>query len=675
MLGIPEGKTMSTGAKSMAQLSLTAQFDDLARFSSSVVQHGAYEQELIKLLKSLEEYQAKYGAAQTQLKKYHTELISKDKELKIQEKKLANVRYCLSRETIEKEKIQKQRDALIKKFQVVKEFFLEEEEGQVNTNGMNGITANGHRRERLLSALDNIPQLETVAEGDTDDEALDYDKTEDELHSRGASFAGNLSKRRASSRGGNKSNRDVNKSGREGNKSTRETSVKEVVSKERPNESKRGRYEVELRDFDTDIPDVNMDDADEAVEDMNDKIAELNGMTPVSSPDIVVPTQSTPNLKRTQESVASVKSSTSRRASLRRFQSEKRLETRKHTWQRKKNFKPSEKCSLCSENIRFLGEIFKCSDCLVVGHTHCKSKCDAPCIPMINKSVSRRGVKPALNDFVSESERPKVPALIYHCIKEIERRGMKEEGLYRLSGSRKEIDTLKDLILNGKNGMPSLATYDIHTITGVVKAFLMDLRESLVTRVKWRDFIKAGEEADTDSANSLLMVAVTELPEANRDTLAFIISHLQNVAEVQESNANEGLKNIQQTMSKSNLAKVFAPTLIGNSYITTLSVHDQLYAETQKCIRVLSLLLDLPIDYWTNILSKQPDSQSDLTEPSLLEHTTQHNSTHRRISIGNRPFSGMVEIKGTMTPLKQDPSKVNEIRRPVRQVRKLKPLF
>lgn len=38
---------------------------------------------------------------------------------------------------------------------------------------------------------------------------------------------------------------------------------------------------------------------------------------------------------------------------------------------------------------------------------------------------------------------PMVPALLVHCVNEIERRGLTERGLYRLSGADKDVKRLK----------------------------------------------------------------------------------------------------------------------------------------------------------------------------------------------------------------------------------------
>ena len=181
--------------------------------------------------------------------------------------------------------------------------------------------------------------------------------------------------------------------------------------------------------------------------------------------------------------------------------------------------------------------------------------------------------------------------------------------------------------------MPSLSSYDIHSITSVIKSFLNDLRETLITRFKWKDFVKAIEASDEEDKKSLLYQSLSELPEANRDTLSFLVLHLQKVAQTQE---NKYAKNsVMGIMTKSNLAKVLGPTLVGNS-MSSSSTPENLWNDNKKAIQVLEMLLDLPQDYFQGFLKEQDQEQDSI----------------RRVSIGNRPFAGTVDVNGILTPQK-----------------------
>ena len=121
-----------------------------------------------------------------------------------------------------------------------------------------------------------------------------------------------------------------------------------------------------------------------------------------------------------------------------------------------------------------------------------------------------------------------VPALIVHCVNEIEARGLNEVGLYRVPGSEKEVKDLKEKFFAGR-GCPNLSHYDIHTLTGVVKDFLRSLKEPLITHSSWHVFTQAATNPDVTDAMSELYQAISQLPKPNRETLAFLVLHLQKV--------------------------------------------------------------------------------------------------------------------------------------------------
>lgn len=80
--------------------------------------------------------------------------------------------------------------------------------------------------------------------------------------------------------------------------------------------------------------------------------------------------------------------------------------------------------------------------------------------------------------------------------------------------------------LRGK-GAPNLSNVDVHVICGCIKDFLRSLREPLILRTYWHDFVRATGIPDPEDVQAALYQAVSELPQPNRDTLAAIILHLQ----------------------------------------------------------------------------------------------------------------------------------------------------
>ena len=86
--------------------------------------------------------------------------------------------------------------------------------------------------------------------------------------------------------------------------------------------------------------------------------------------------------------------------------------------------------------------VYKCRECRAVCHPECREKVPLPCVP--TGSAQRTPSKSALGrggqlaDYVPRTS-PMVPAIIVHCVNELDTRGLHEVGLYRIPGSEKEV--------------------------------------------------------------------------------------------------------------------------------------------------------------------------------------------------------------------------------------------
>lgn len=184
---------------------------------------------------------------------------------------------------------------------------------------------------------------------------------------------------------------------------------------------------------------------------------------------------------------------------------------------------------------------------------------------------------------------PMVPALIVHCINEVELRGLEEIGIYRVPGSERDVKQLKERFFRGK-GVPILNDIDVHVICGVIKDFLRSLQEPLITQALWQEFISASEVREVARVPPILYGAIAKLPLPNRDTLAYIMLHLQKVAVSKDCKMPVG-----------NLAKVFGPTIIG--YSSQEPDPSVMLTETRQQAVVMEYLLSLPADFWSKYVN------------------------------------------------------------------------
>lgn len=142
------------------------------------------------------------------------------------------------------------------------------------------------------------------------------------------------------------------------------------------------------------------------------------------------------------------------------------------------------------------------------------------------------------------------------------------------------LDLKKHLL--SSTATPDIGNTDIHVITGCLKEFLRSLSEPLITTRFYNDLIDAINQQDFNATT--VHKILSELPQPNRDSLAYIVLHLQQVANSPECK-----------MTTENLAKILGPTLVGyNPEIT----QDKMVAEMESLATVMLGLLKLPETFW-----------------------------------------------------------------------------
>lgn len=163
-----------------------------------------------------------------------------------------------------------------------------------------------------------------------------------------------------------------------------------------------------------------------------------------------------------------------------------------------------------------------------------------------------------------------IPALVIHCVNEIEQRGFDTIGLYRIPGSEKDVKSLKEKF---RKGVPNLSDIDIHVVCGCLKDFLRTLDDPLIPHYDWKTFTDAVRNSKDETEHRLYQ-AISLLPQPNRNTLAYIMLHLQkyefiflnlivkliNCIKLFRVGASPDCK-----MPVGNLARVFGPTIVGYS--------------------------------------------------------------------------------------------------------------
>uniref|UniRef100_UPI003AABE9F5 active breakpoint cluster region-related protein isoform X2 n=1 Tax=Centroberyx gerrardi TaxID=166262 RepID=UPI003AABE9F5 len=168
-------------------------------------------------------------------------------------------------------------------------------------------------------------------------------------------------------------------------------------------------------------------------------------------------------------------------------------------------------------------------------------------------SKKQSGVFGVKINVVTKRERSKVPYIVRQCIEEVEKRGIDEVGIYRISGVATDIQALKTAFdTNTKDILVMLSDMDINAIAGTLKLYFRELPEPLLTDRLYPAFMEGIALSDPAAKENCMMHLLRSLPDPNLITFLSLLEHLKRVAEKEPINK----------MSLHNLATVFGPTLL-----------------------------------------------------------------------------------------------------------------
>lgn len=608
-------------APTVSKLSLVAQFDDFCRRVTAT--DTATEERFLEFVRNQEECRKRWNATAIENAELKKVVASQNASIMELERKLTNTKQVLQKELRRREKCEEERDAKQRQLELIREFIMNDTELRDET-------------------IEKLPFLRPTAEDKQD--YTDRLGTIDESVGSALSPSGDdldisdEGSRRRSSRLGGRGKR-------------RSSAGERIVEGGSPVKKKSKGHDENDPTCANVIATTTV-----TLRDGKDLVATSRVFTqPLTpAPSAPPPPPPTPSSETTPAIVVTPKftsgSAPSTPVSQRR--GDKGLETttpkrsnsagkllsREHTFCPKTVIK-SESCGPCGKRIKFYKTAYKCNRCRSVCHPECKDQVPLPCItasqtPTQGGAAGRRGT--IISDH-APSMPPMVPALVIHCIQEVERRGLRDVGLYRIPGAEREVRELRQQFERGK-GVPNMSKADIHAVCGVLKDFLRSLRESLIVKSLWKTFVDAAQLDDGDRMWATWQ-AVMQLPQPNRDTLAALVLHLQNVACHPETK-----------MPISNLARVFGPTIVGFS-ANDMTAVPHLLAETEQQAQVMEALMSVPADYWAQLLDV--DSDEDLGTP---ETRTTPGST----LLG--PIYGSVGKKNSrLTPKRPTPASCNRL--------------
>jgi hypothetical protein len=127
-----------------------------------------------------------------------------------------------------------------------------------------------------------------------------------------------------------------------------------------------------------------------------------------------------------------------------------------------------------------------------------------------------------LYDIFVRDQTP-VPIVVQECIKAVELYGLELEGIYRVSGNNTQVAQIRAQFENDPNSVnfqtPDGFYHDVNNAAALLKQFLRELPDPLLTTESYRDFLDAAAVTDDVQRRDRLHATINGLPDPNYATL------------------------------------------------------------------------------------------------------------------------------------------------------------
>ncbi|KAM3590067.1 uncharacterized protein V6R79_003178 [Siganus canaliculatus] len=239
-------------------------------------------------------------------------------------------------------------------------------------------------------------------------------------------------------------------------------------------------------------------------------------------------------------------------------------------------------------------------------------------------------------ETVAHQEGVLVPHVVRLCVEEVERRGMDEVGIYRISGATSDISALRTAFNNNnlREAVTKLRSAEVNVVSGVLKLYFRELPEPLIPTELFQSLAKTLDIQDIDSRLQSMLSLLQSCPDPNRHTFLYLLHHLQRSVARTLTFAFVWLRETQQMsvffiysrvsekqdvnkMSLMNLATVFGPTLIRPPVVglgydgPTVDISQEVVVQVQ-------------VVFWYLQCNNLPEAQTSLQHDTDAEDETTH---------------------------------------------------
>ncbi|XP_076319372.1 rho GTPase-activating protein 26-like isoform X2 [Tachypleus tridentatus] len=224
-------------------------------------------------------------------------------------------------------------------------------------------------------------------------------------------------------------------------------------------------------------------------------------------------------------------------------------------------------------------------------------------------------------------------SFVKKCIEVVEKRGLQDQGIYRVVGVNSKVVRLSKLALDKKRSgninLDDPEEWEVKTITSALKNYFRNLTEPLMTYKLHNLFINAAKQENKGQRVNDIHLLVYNLPKTNKDMLELLISHLYRVAQHSDKNL----------MTVSNLGVCFGPTLLRPEEETVASIMD---------IKFGNIVVEILIENCDKIFGSVLDSV-ELRKKEISSRSPASHVNHYGSSTSNAEPEVRQGSRGTLT--------------------------
>lgn len=241
-----------------------------------------------------------------------------------------------------------------------------------------------------------------------------------------------------------------------------------------------------------------------------------------------------------------------------------------------------------------------------------------------------------------------VPRVVESCCLHLEKHGLQTVGIFRVGSSKKRVRQLREECDQGVE-MQLDEEHSVHEVAALLKEFLRDMSDPLLTRELYTAFINTMllDHSDQEITMQLLMYL---LPPCNSDTLQRLLEFLATVAaHAEDSQDRDGLEITGNKMTSLNLATVFGPNLLHKQKSLDKEFAVQSFARAEESTAIIGVVQRM-INTYETLFMVPPDLQNEVlmslleTDPDVVDYLLR-----RKASQYSGPDMLMIEDPFSLT--------------------------